>query len=791
MSNNNNNKSGKIEFTSYHQPKLLDGDYEMAVTHKTNLQALPFKAATQYFSVNGPRFELPPKDVKSVFPPDKSLGEYDTVLPHIMFNRSTLPWERTIDGKSTANAKTVQPWLALLLFDQSEINEGKTIDLSKVSSKVITVAELLKPTEPSPPEFPKIKKELAQSNDDKLTVIDVPKSLLWQVMPSREELAMMAHIREGVGTDGLPNTPEYPVIFSSRLPKPSSESVMHLVSLESRANLLSEFASGGPTSGRVRLVSLKSWTFASIANKKLFAGGLLDAWKQDGQDVQPTKDHLFRMSSVGRPKSAKYLEQGFVPSKHLTRQGNNVVSWYRGPLVPGDNADIELDGLLPAKVSDQLVRYDSTTSMFDVSLSAAWELGRLLTLQTKSIAIKLFNWKRAHAHASKQTSSNLPLGTTGQVPPSFPGAITNWFNELSLLEHIPFNYLVPKGEMLPAESVRFFKLDSNWITALLDGAYSLGRVLNSDFKNDKANYEAVVPTPGVMSGFLLRSSVVAGWPHLAVAGYTKPPADPMGLEPEYEQAIVQSINTSPALLDALNNHDTSSILDNFIDLDHSSIDIHALSSWDINEKSGHSLYRIEHNLDGFDVYQMPAKKKISSKISNINIQKALHSKDLSEVLSVFSLTVPHPATTTITQEPNTAWLVNADNNTNFYQIRSENGQLNLYVENELPLIRMERLSNNILLCIFAGELNTLDIHEQPEALHYGLTERKPGQYVKFLRSQKTGIQNKRVTPIAWKTGGDATKRVVNISTLARKSPNAADFGIAMMAGVGQVRFEAS
>jgi hypothetical protein len=28
------------------------------------------------------------------FPPDGSLGEHSNVLPHIILNRSTLPWER-------------------------------------------------------------------------------------------------------------------------------------------------------------------------------------------------------------------------------------------------------------------------------------------------------------------------------------------------------------------------------------------------------------------------------------------------------------------------------------------------------------------------------------------------------------------------------------------------------------------------------------------------------------------------------------------------------------------------
>jgi len=52
--------------------------------------------------------------------------------------------------------------------------------------------------------------------------------------------------------------------------------------------------------------------------------------------------------------------------------------------------------------------------------------------------------------------------------------IEDWLARLLLLYGVPFNYLVPDLHMLPAESLRFFKVDFNWVEALVDGAYSLG-----------------------------------------------------------------------------------------------------------------------------------------------------------------------------------------------------------------------------------------------------------------------------------------------------------------------------
>ena len=52
--------------------------------------------------------------------------------------------------------------------------------------------------------------------------------------------------------------------------------------------------------------------------------------------------------------------------------------------------------------------------------------------------------------------------------------VTGWLAKLYLLYGVPFNTLVPDHRMLPMESVRFFYIDENWLTALLNGALSIG-----------------------------------------------------------------------------------------------------------------------------------------------------------------------------------------------------------------------------------------------------------------------------------------------------------------------------
>jgi hypothetical protein len=127
-----------------------------------------------------------------------------------------------------------------------------------------------------------------------------------------------------------------------------------------------------------------------------------------------------------------------------------------------------------------------------------------------------------------------------------PRALQDWLARLMLLYGIPFASLVPHEAMLPPESIRFFHLDMNWIEALVDGALSIGRnqappaqrsvaahvdaamrpALQEQAKLHAAGMRAralgVTAPAGqmkVVTGFLLRSSVVREFPGLGVTAY--------------------------------------------------------------------------------------------------------------------------------------------------------------------------------------------------------------------------------------------------------------------------------
>jgi len=122
-----------------------------------------------------------------------------------------------------------------------------------------------------------------------------------------------------------------------------------------------------------------------------------------------------------------------------------------------------------------------------------------------------------------------------------PGELRRFLARLRLLHGVPFSYLVPDADLLPIESIRFFYLDRGWTDALVQGVLSIGTITTAD----RAQLEAVYPTirdevdeaertvrrprgeerlegaGGTITGFLMRSRVVSGWPNLHVRAYSR------------------------------------------------------------------------------------------------------------------------------------------------------------------------------------------------------------------------------------------------------------------------------
>ncbi len=126
-----------------------------------------------------------------------------------------------------------------------------------------------------------------------------------------------------------------------------------------------------------------------------------------------------------------------------------------------------------------------------------------------------------------------------------PAELRTWLLQLRLLQEVPFAYLVPDTLLLPEESIRWFYLDRRWTDAVVQGALSVGTANSDDRAHLAAKYPAIrdeLDTEernqrrrpgrprvsgggGAVSGFLLRSKAVSGWPALHVRAFDVDPTE--------------------------------------------------------------------------------------------------------------------------------------------------------------------------------------------------------------------------------------------------------------------------
>ncbi|HEX5354826.1 MAG TPA: hypothetical protein VFW93_01315 [Aquabacterium sp.] len=226
---------GSMVLYDYALPPLKPGNYRLQVSGEIQAGTHNHELSNErHFVVDGPRFALNPGDIAGVCPPNNAQGPFGSVLPQIVMRRRTLPWERdiaeTLPAPSNPKALSNQqpeyptPWFALLLLQEGEdylLKQGVALEQvlpSKVFTAIGAPANIL------------------------VDALDIDATLLKDILPSREELQLLTHVRQVdpddrelsvEGSDGF-----FAVQVCNRLPTPGLKAQMVLVSLEGRTDLL-------------------------------------------------------------------------------------------------------------------------------------------------------------------------------------------------------------------------------------------------------------------------------------------------------------------------------------------------------------------------------------------------------------------------------------------------------------------------------------------------------------------------------------------------------------------------
>jgi hypothetical protein len=431
-----NNASEDSTFISLHQhyySELEPGFYEFTFTQTINgqeglyhgrfspkqFEKIYQRERTIFFGKD--RFAFDKRWIKSYYPPENEYGgTYKFCLPHVVLLDAALPWEWSAKKSWSKDVEKPVPWLALLVFTLDDIDEISA-DESILNVVSRPVEELVKdrfderilcyPTIKSlyahenPPAPATGETNDAEKKPKNVQTIDVPKSLFNKVAPSFGDLPYLAHVRQVTvearalkSTDRSNQGEYYSVVVANRLPR-STKTVVHLVSLLGMEDYLpgADGANKLPeVTQHVRLVTFANWTFGVNDEARDFEA--LVAETLDVKDAPAEDPSTLRLPTI-TPTNAtaddqtvlQALKMGYIAMNHKTRMGDQTVSWYRGPFAPYQVAD----DLVPktSRSADSLIRYDTTTGLYNVSYAAAWQLGRVMALQKIEVAQALHDWK--------------------------------------------------------------------------------------------------------------------------------------------------------------------------------------------------------------------------------------------------------------------------------------------------------------------------------------------------------------------------------------------------------------
>ncbi|MFI1184224.1 hypothetical protein ACH4UT_32410 [Streptomyces sp. NPDC020799] len=458
-----------ITFHDNLAPAVTAGTYTVTVTPKlTGSDSQPIDAEewlpteTKQFRIEAVQFVLDPSSVHAVFPAPGSSGDYTHVLPHITLNRAILPWERD-PAWSRDNARS--SWLVLLLFREGEL-PGDPGALGLADTR--TVNELIHPDN-GPGNKKILGPALAGLPSETLASscrsIDIPKALFQKLMPTAEELAYLAHVREvkpatltrfegEVLVEG-----NYAVLTSSRFPRQGGPYTAHLLSLDGHNDPLHNIIPANITD--LRLCSLWSWSFTHNDSAHFDPASLLRNLTSDsrtdadalalrlqpppqttttpapGPDTGPDTTAGEATGEEGYVEGR--LKLGYVPVAHRTPSGELGYCWYRGPCTPITAQTVPLPPPNGQTTADHTLIYEAEHGLFDVSYAAAWTLGRTIALSDDSYRTQITAARRELANravhlmtpgrygndlqpstAWLQTLARTPLATALAAPPMPP-----------------------------------------------------------------------------------------------------------------------------------------------------------------------------------------------------------------------------------------------------------------------------------------------------------------------------------------------------------------------------------
>lgn len=446
---------GTIEFFDKIVPPLMAGDYSIAFSQELLYDNETQKVQrTQNFSVQAPRFSLTDKDVQSVFPANGSSGKFENDLPQIVLNKRALPWEHTLEPGDTSGA----PWMALLVLDTAQIS----VPQNSVAPPTQTLAAALPLSQvrnissggllgPSIAHL-----DHGQSDDDIVHSIDISSASFLALVPhldsaapATSELCSLAHVRQ-VNMEHkeileMTHSGWFSLIVGNRFPinpEQPTRQLVHLVSLEGFKPYLAEGATFPAGIDSVRLISLYSWSFTCLPDHgESFSSFMLNLVSADSEQNTglslrlPLSPAAIAQDASPGKVASKALGNGYVPLQYNALYGYKTLSWYRSPLAPCKPDQFTRGATMqPFRSASDAVIFDPQTGLFDLSYSVAWQTGRLMALSNRAFATSLMDWRRKLNHIVDLLANLAQEDQLQNFLDTYAGDINQFFHDQLITE---------------------------------------------------------------------------------------------------------------------------------------------------------------------------------------------------------------------------------------------------------------------------------------------------------------------------------------------------------------------
>lgn len=459
------------------KPQLIEGaDYTVNIsqtvvyndTSGNQVTGDTPSAISKEFTVQGSKWTLDPALISTVYP-QQGHSDYSTVLPHVVFNSSQVPW--MIEGAEDANLSSPAPWLGLIVFTEDELqlnsndlttlqtasgvaalSPTSTFSYPMTAQQLVNIEGVASPTYTfDPPDMePGSQVETIFLQDSLAHKLLQPYNaypnntpISSPTKPDLSRFNFMSHVRRYNGqgmanSDGSSNL-SLAVTASPRcgpldITTPTTV-YAHLVCLSGFKDIYRLDSPG--TSGLTALISLYSWSYTCLPPTLT---SMSVAFRALANNIQPlrnpdpaTSGNLSTKMQPQRPIKGidpsidtwvqNRMLAGYSLIRYVMQTGEPTIALRKGMLVPISPIDLDLP---QSHVGSDLAILDPELGYLDITYQVAWQLGKLTISGDRDVSAALVRIKNSIHHQSMTTAKSSTADTfvsAGTAVSGLPGAM--------------------------------------------------------------------------------------------------------------------------------------------------------------------------------------------------------------------------------------------------------------------------------------------------------------------------------------------------------------------------------